>query len=102
MVGGGLGLLFAPPIQQTCPHPTLPGLRSCYRRDGYPCTHEQPFFAITRTWDVHELGSTGEEWEGGMELFEAISITSAIVVRVVWRVSECFCCRVYVKSGTNV
>jgi hypothetical protein len=52
---------------------------------------------------VHELGNTGEGEEGGGGvLFGAISITSAMVVRVFWRVRECFSCKVYVKSGTNV
>jgi hypothetical protein len=36
-----------------------------------------------------------------MVSFGAISIMSAIVVRVVLRVREHFCCRVHVKSGTN-
>jgi hypothetical protein len=80
----------------------LPGLRSCYIGDGYPCTCERPIFAIPRTQDVHKWGSTGRGGRGGMVSFGAISITSAMVVRVVWRVRECFCCRVYVKSGTNV
>jgi hypothetical protein len=51
---------------------------------------------------VHKWGSTGEGWEGGMVLFGAISITSTMFVRVIWRVRERFCCRVYVKSSTNV
>jgi hypothetical protein len=63
--GGGLGPSFAYPIQQTCPRPMLPGLQSCYHRDGYPCACEWPVFAITRARDVHEWGSTGEGWEGG-------------------------------------
>jgi hypothetical protein len=100
--GGGLGPSFAPPIQKTCPRPTLPGLWSCYHCNGYPSAHEQQIFAITRAWDVHKWGSTGEGWEGGMLSFGAISVTSAMVTRVIRRVRECFCCRVYVKSGTNV
>ncbi len=51
---------------------------------------------------MHKWGSTGEGWEGGMVLFGAISITSTMFVRVIWRVRERFCCRVYVKSSTNV
>ncbi len=43
----------------------LPGLHSCYRRDGYPCARERPIFAITRARDVHKWGSSGEGWEGG-------------------------------------
>ncbi len=38
----------------------------------------------------------------GMVSIGAISITSVMVVRVIWRVRECFCCRVYMKSGRNV
>ncbi len=47
---------------------------------------------------MHEWGSTRR---GEMVLFGAISITSVMVVRVFWRVRERFCCRGYVKSGTN-
>jgi hypothetical protein len=43
----------------------------------------------------------GRGERGGMVLFGAISITSAMVVRVFWRVREHFGCRAYVKSGTN-
>ncbi len=40
---------------------------------------------------MHKWGSTGKGSEGGgMVLFGAISITSAMVVRVMWRVRECF------------
>ncbi len=38
----------------------------------------------------------------GMVSFGLISITSAMVVRVIWRVREHFCFRVYVKTGLNV
>ena len=38
----------------------------------------------------------------GMVSFGAISVVSAMVVRVIWRVARLTCCRVYVKSGTNV
>jgi hypothetical protein len=64
-LGGGLGPSFAPPIQRTCPCRTSPGLRSCYHRNGYPCTRERPILAITLAKDVHKWGSTGEGWEGG-------------------------------------
>jgi len=37
-----------------------------------------------------------------MVSFGAISIASAMVVIVIWRVARLTCCRVYVKSGTNV
>jgi hypothetical protein len=40
------------------------------------------------------------EW-GGMVSYGAISIMSAMVMRVLWRVREHFCCRVYVKCGMN-
>jgi hypothetical protein len=36
-----------------------------------------------------------------MVLFGKISVTSAMVVRVILRVLDLFSCRVYVKSGTN-
>jgi hypothetical protein len=36
-----------------------------------------------------------------MVSFGAISVMFAMVVRVFWRVREHFCCRVYMKSGTN-
>jgi hypothetical protein len=44
----------------------------------------------------------GRGGRGGMVSFIAISVMSAMVVRVFWRVREHFCCRVYVKSDTNV
>jgi hypothetical protein len=65
MAGEGLGPSFAPPIQRTHPCPMLPGLQSCYHHDGYHCACKRTIFAITRTRDVHEWGSTGEGWEGG-------------------------------------
>jgi hypothetical protein len=37
-----------------------------------------------------------------MVSFGAISIASAMVVIVIWRVARLTCSRVYVKSGTNV
>ena len=36
-----------------------------------------------------------------MVSFGAISVVSAMVVRVFWRVERRICCRVYVKSGTE-
>jgi hypothetical protein len=45
------------------------------------------------------LGRGGRE---GMPLFDAISISSAMVFSVVVRVMGPFSCRVYVKSGTNL
>ncbi len=92
--GGGLGASSAPPIQRTRPTPPRcrsknesPGLRSCGRRDGYPCARERPSLAITRTRDVHEWGSTRSGGRAGMVSFGAISVTSAMVVRVIWRVA---------------
>ena len=51
---------------------------------------------------MHKWGSTGRVGRVGMVLFGAISITSAMVARVIWRVRDSFCCRFYVKSGANV
>ncbi len=45
------------------------------------------------------LGRGGRE---GMPLFDAISISSAMVFSVVVRVMGRFSCRVYLKSGTNL
>jgi len=36
-----------------------------------------------------------------MTSFGAISIASAMVVIVIWRVARLICCRVYVKYGTE-
>ena len=36
-----------------------------------------------------------------MVSFGVIFITSAMVVRVLWRVARQICCRVYVKYGTE-
>ena len=36
-----------------------------------------------------------------MVSFGAISIASAMVVIVIWRVARMICCRVYVKYGTE-
>ncbi len=46
--------------------------------------------------------ASGKGERGGMVSFGAISVMFALVVRVIWRVRKCFCCRVYVKSGMNV
>jgi hypothetical protein len=43
----------------------------------------------------------GRGGRGGMVLFGVISITLAMVVRVILRVLGLFSCRVYVKSGMN-
>ena len=37
----------------------------------------------------------------GMVLFAVISLISAMVVRVIWRVARRICCRIYVKYGTQ-
>ncbi len=36
-----------------------------------------------------------------MVSFGAISVTSAMVVRVIWREARQICCRVYVMNGTE-
>ena len=37
----------------------------------------------------------------GMVLFAVISLISAMVVIVIWRVARRICCRIYVKYGTE-
>ncbi len=44
----------------------------------------------------------GRGERAGIVSFGAISVMSAMVVSVFWRVRECVCCRVYMKFGTNV
>jgi len=43
----------------------------------------------------------GRGGRAGMVLFGVISVASAMVVRVLWRVARQICCRVYVKYDTE-
>ena len=72
------------------------------------CATAVPALPSGQIWPSPERGACtsgatpGRGGRAGMVSFGAISVVSAMVVRVIWRVARLTCCRVYVKSGTNV
>ena len=89
--------------------PLVVALKMSHRGCGVAATATAiPSLASGQVWPSPASGiftsgeAPGSGGRAGMVSFGAISIASVMVVIVIWRVARLTCCRVYVKSGTNV
>ena len=106
--GGGLGASSAPPIQRTHPLPLVVALKMSHRGCGVAATATA--ISVLASGQVcpspvRGMCTSGEApgsgGRAGMMSFGVISVASAMVVIVIWRVARLICCRVYVKYGTE-
>jgi len=109
VVGGGSGGIICPSYSADSPNfPLVVALKMSHRGCGVAATATAiPALASGQVFvsSVHGMCTSGEApGSGGREgkmSFGAISVASAIVVIVIWRVARLICCRVYVKYGTE-